>query len=103
MEHREGGMDVKDGRDVKDGKDAKRGRDAKTGFGYGKVKYRTEEDYPKGLFYNGCLWRRTPFQYTFQKSGMANFLYETDDRKEDLRLYVDAAGNIWDEKEKGII
>ena len=34
---------------------------------------------------------------------MENYLYETYDREEDLKLYVDAAANIWDEKEHGIL
>ena len=72
-------------------------------FGYGKAKYQREEDFPYELDYNGCHWHRTPYGYTFRETGMENYLYETYDREEDLRLYVDAAGNIWDEKEHGIL
>ena len=59
-------------------------------FGYGKAKYQREEDFPYELDYNGCHWYRTTYNDTY-------------DREEDLRLYVDAAGNIWDEKESGIL
>lgn len=72
-------------------------------FGYGRVKYHKESDFPYEIDYDGCHWYRTPYRYTFRETGMENYLYETCDREEDLRLYVDAAGNIWDEKEHGIL
>ena len=70
---------------------------------YGKAKYQREEDFPYELDYNGCHWYRTTYSYTFRATGRVNYLYDTYDREEDLRLYVDAAGNIWDEKESGIL
>lgn len=75
----------------------------KSGFGYGRIKYQKAEDFPYEIDYNGCHWYRTMYDYTFIETGMVNFLYETYDREEDLRLYMDAAGHIWDEKEKGIL
>ena len=72
-------------------------------FRYGRVKYHKESDFPYEIDYNGCHWHRTPYGYTFRETGMENYLYESYDREEDLRLYVDAAGNIWDEKEHGIL
>lgn len=72
-------------------------------FGYSKAKYQREEDFPYELDYNGCHWYRTTYSYTFRATGRVNYLYDTYDREEDLRLYVDAAGNIWDEKESGIL
>ena len=75
----------------------------KSRFGYGRIKYHREADFPDVLDYNGCRWYRTVYKYTFRATGMENYLYETCDREEDLRLYIDAAGNIWDEKERGIL
>lgn len=72
-------------------------------FGHGKIIYRKETDFPDVLQYGGCSWYRTRFRYTYEETGMQNYLYETDDRNEDLRLYVDAAGHIWDEQERGIL
>lgn len=72
-------------------------------FGYGEIKYQSEKEFPFELDYNGCHWYRSTYAYTFRATGMVNYLYETYDREEDLRLYVDAAGHIWDEKEKGIL
>lgn len=72
-------------------------------FGYGEVVYHSEKDFPYELDHNGCHWYRSAYAYTFRATGMTNYLYNTYDRKEDLRLYVDAAGNIWDEKESGIL
>lgn len=74
-----------------------------TQFGYGKVIYKQENDFPAVIQHNGCFWHRTKYSYEFTKTGMRNYLYETEDREEDLRLYVDAAGHIWDEKENGIM
>lgn len=75
----------------------------KSTFGYGKIIYKEDKDFPDRLKYNGCNWTKTIFRYTFRKTGMVNFEYETDDRDRDLRLYLDAAGNIWDEEEMGIL
>ena len=71
-------------------------------FGTGKVIFHCKEEFPSELDYNGCHWYRSEYEYTVIATGMSNFLYETYDREEDLRLYVDAAGHIWDEKEAGI-
>lgn len=75
----------------------------KTESGYGEIIYKEDSDFPEEINYNGYQWHKTVFRYTFGKTGMVNFQYETDDRVEDLRLYLDAAGNIWDEMEKGIL
>jgi hypothetical protein len=72
-------------------------------FGYGKIRYQSGNDFPAEFEYNGCHWYRSGYSYTFRETGMENYLYTTYDRDEDLRLYVDAAGHIWDEKEKGIL
>ena len=34
---------------------------------------------------------------------MTNYLYETFDTDDDIRLYIDAAGHIWNEEELGIL
>ena len=72
-------------------------------FGYGKIKYHNRNEFPEELDYNGCHWYRSIYEYTFVNTGMPSYIYWTYDREEDLRLYVDAAGNIWDEKECGIL
>ena len=35
-------------------------------FGYGRVKYHKESDFPCEIDYNGCHWHRTPYGYTFR-------------------------------------
>lgn len=72
-------------------------------YGYGEVIFHSEEEFPAELDHNGCHWFRSRWEYAAANTGMQNFLYETYDRKEDLRLYVDAAGRIWDEKDCGIL
>lgn len=72
-------------------------------FGYGKVKYHSEAEFPRELDYNGCHWYRSRYAYRFRATGMVNYRYETYDRERDLRLFVDAAGNIYDEAEQGIL
>lgn len=81
----------------------KTNKNAESRFGYGEIKYHSENEFPFVLEYNGCRWYRTKYAYTFWATGMVNYLYDTDDRERDLRLYVDAAGNIWDEMERGIL
>ena len=71
-------------------------------FGTGKVKYHAETEFPDLLEHDGCLLVRTD-KYAFVSTGMTTFRYETEGRAEDLRLYVDAAGHIWDEKTDGIL
>ena len=78
-------------------------RTKKNRFGHGKVKYHNAQEFPSTIEYNGCFWYRTAYGFTFVETGMEGFEYGTYDREEDLRLYVDAAGNIWDEKELGIL
>ena len=58
---------------------------------------------PTSWITTAAHWYRTTYSYTFRATGRVNYLYDTYDREEDLRLYVDAAGNIWDEKESGIL
>lgn len=72
-------------------------------YGYGEAIFRTKEDFPEELDHNGCHWYRTQWKYTATNTGMPNYLYETTDRREELRLYVDAAGRIWDEKDCGVL
>lgn len=72
-------------------------------FGTGKQVYRNESDYPFELDSSGMHWYRTNQEYHTVKTGMQNFLYITYDTDRDIRLFVDAAGNIWDEAELGIL
>ena len=72
-------------------------------FGTGEIKYKKPDDFPSELHYNGCCWRRSRFQNMAFNIDMWNYLYVTNDRKLDYRLYVDAAGNIWDEAELGLL
>lgn len=60
-------------------------------FGYGKAKYQREDISPTSWITTAV---GTTYSYTFRATGRVNYLYDTYDREEDLRLYVDAAGNI---------
>ncbi len=71
-------------------------------FGTGEVKYNSKEDFPDQIDYCGMHWYRTEYDYTFE-TGMKNLRYETNDTDDDVRLYIDAAGNIWCEEELGIL
>lgn len=75
----------------------------KKAFGHGEIIYRNPCDYPDSLTSNGRCWYRTCYEYTMVDTGMANYLYSTCDTDEDIRLFVDAAGHIWDESELGIL
>lgn len=72
-------------------------------FGTGEVIYTTAEDFPARVKCNGRIWIKTPYEMEFGETGMVNYLYETYDTDDDVRLYIDAAGNIWDETELGIL
>jgi hypothetical protein len=74
----------------------------KTPFGHGTVKYRTDDDFPDLLNHDGGVWVRR-YRCKFLKTGMTLFEYESGAREEDLRVYLDAAGHIWDEKTDGIL
>ena len=73
-----------------------------TEFGTGEIIYHSEEEFPKRLEHNGYNWHRTQYEYTVAATGMNNYLYETYDSDDDIRLFIDAAGHIWDETELGI-
>ena len=72
-------------------------------FGTGKQVYRKENDYPFELDDGGMHWYRTNQENHTVKTGMQNFLYITYDTDRDIRLFVDAAGNIWNEDKLGIL
>ena len=72
-------------------------------FGTGKPVYKKKNDYPFELDNGGMHWYRTNREYHTVKTGMQNFLYITYDTDRDIRLFVDAAGNIWNEDKLGIL
>ena len=72
-------------------------------FGTGTVIYKEADDFPDTIKSSGMLWYRTMYEYETVKTGMKNYLYETFDTDRDIRLYIDAAGNVWDEAEMGIL
>lgn len=72
-------------------------------FGTGEVIYPTADDFPAEIDHNGRHWHRTEFEYTTVETGMTNFEYTTYDTDRDIRLFIDAAGNIWNEEELGIL
>lgn len=74
----------------------------KAEFGTGEVIYHRTKDYPYELDHGGFHWYRTQYEYTVTETGMSNYLYETFDTDDDVRLFIDAAGHIWDETELGI-
>ena len=83
---------------------AEKAREAKRqAFGTGKPVYKAESDYPFELDNGGMHWYRTSQEYHTVKTGMQNFLYITYDTDRDIRLFVDAAGNIWNEDKLGIL
>ena len=85
-------------------KKAEKAREVKRqAFGTGKQVYKAENDYPFELDNGGMHWYRTNCEYYTVKTGMQNYLYITYDTERDIRLFVDAAGNIWNEAELGIL
>lgn len=74
-------------------------------FGYGDVIYNSIHEFPKTISYKGKRYYRTRYsEMEFYDTGMTVCRYETidpDDR--DVRLYMDAAGHIWDEDILGIL
>ena len=72
-------------------------------FGTGEVIYTTADDFPAEIDHYGRHWHRTEYEYTTVETGMTNYRYETFDTDDDIRLFIDAAGNIWNEEEIGII
>lgn len=72
-------------------------------FGTGEAIYTTTDDFPAEIEHYGRRWYRTEYEYTTVDTGMKNYRYETFDTDRDIRLFVDAAGHIWNEEELGIL
>lgn len=72
-------------------------------FGTGEAIYTTADDFPAEIEHYGRRWYRTEYEYTTVDTGMKNYRYETFDTDRDIRLFVDAAGHIWNEEELGIL
>lgn len=73
-------------------------------FGYGDIIYDSIDEFPKTLSYGGKRYYRTrDSEMEFYDTGMTTCRYETLDTDRDVRLYMDAAGHIWDEDILGIL
>ena len=75
-------------------------------FGYGHVIYDSIDEFPRTILYGGKRYYRTQYsEMRFYDTGMTTCRYETldTDDNRDVRLYMDAAGHIWDEDILGIL
>ena len=70
-------------------------RTKKTEYGYGKVIYKSIQDFPDRITLDGETWYKTGFEYETVNTGMMAAQYYADAELDDdsRRVYMDAAGN----------
>lgn len=73
----------------------------KSAYGFGPIIYKSSDAFPDRISSNGLTWYKTAEEYETE-TGMQSFLYSAPGADPERRLFIDAAGNIWNETELGI-
>lgn len=76
-------------------------------FGYGESKFKNYDDWPvEYIDEDGRFWTKLPRTIAMSEyieTGMPIVDYSTDDPSNDLLLYIDARGQVWNEYVDGIL